>query len=193
MPTTDVLFSGDLTSRASLPEALRGPLRGVSFAHHLIVVASRMDALATPAVLAWLGLPEEAYARVEARWEERVSDELAREGSGFDALYTELLGQAVDLWGRAVEPLDHDLEAWLAYERHAAEHPAAVAARTTLTAGDALRLARHWRGRLAEPTLAERAARALAGPLPPLPDVTPSPLRFPPETQPSLGALGVLP
>jgi hypothetical protein len=185
MSTTDLLHS------AALPEALRRPLRGVSFAHHLVVVASRLDAIATPAVLAWLGVPEVAYGRVEARWEELVSDELARDGSEFDALYTEQIERALCLWGRPVEPLDHDLEAWLNYERHAAESPAAVAARTTLTAGDALRLARRWRGRLADPELARRAARALAAPLAPLAVISAPPLRFPPET-PALSAFGGL-
>lgn len=187
MSTTDALLPASLTEVSALPEALRRPLRGVTFAHYLVVVASRLDAIATPAVLAWLGVPEEAHARVEARWDELVSDELTRDGGDFDALYTERLGQALSLWGRAVEPLDHDLEAWLSYERHAAESPALVAARTGLTPGDAVRLARHWRARLSDPGLARRAARALTEPLPPLPTITALPLCFPPQTPRSPG------
>lgn len=169
-----------------LPDALRDPIEGVSLATYLFVEAARLDALPLPAVLGWLGVREGAFARAEEPWSERVADELARDGSHFDELYEDLLGEALSRWARPVDPLDREVEAWLTFQRHAlaAEDPGEMARRAGLTAGDEVRLARLWRERLATPAVAERAAAAWSGPLLPLPKLSLSPIVFPPTLEP---------
>jgi hypothetical protein len=179
MSTRDALL---IPEPSGLPEALREPIEGVSFAAYLFVEAARLDALPLAAVLGWLGVREGAFARAEEPWSERVADELARDGSHFDALYEDLLGRALSRWARPVDPLDRDVEAWMTFQRHtlAADDPGEIARRAGLTAGDELRLARLWRGRLAGPDIAERAGEAWSGPLPALPKLALSPIVFPP-------------
>ncbi|MEO7327479.1 MAG: hypothetical protein ABI193_02800 [Minicystis sp.] len=174
----------DLTT---LPEPLRDPIAGVSLAHYLIVEASRLDALPLPTVLTWLGLRPIAFERAEEPWSERIDEELAREGSTFDERYQHLLGQALSLWSRAIDPLDHDIEAWMTFQRHAlaADDPGEMARRAGLLAGDELRLAHRWRDRLSTPEIAARAEAAWSGPLLPLPRLTLSPIVFPPALETS--------
>lgn len=182
MSTRDELL---MAEPSRLPEALREPLSGVSLADYLFVEAARLDGLPTPAVLAWLGLPEGVYSRAEELWGERVADELAREGAQFDEMYEDLLTRALSLWARSVDPLDRDVEAWVMFQRHAlaASDPSGVARRVGLTAGDELRLARLWRYRLEDPAIAARAEAAMSGPLGPIPKLTLSPIVFPPTTR----------
>jgi len=182
MSTRDALL---IPEPCELPDALREPIEGVSLAAYLFVEAARLDALPLPAVLRWLGVREGAFARAEEPWSERVADELAREGSHFDALYDDLLGRALSRWARPVEPLDRDVEAWMTFQRHAlaADDPSEIARGAGLTAGDELRLARLWRERLVSPEIAARAGEAWSGPLPPLPKLALAPIVFPPTPE----------
>lgn len=170
---------------AELPDSLREPIAGVSFADYLFVEASRLDGLSERDVLRWLGIREAAFARAEGPWSNRVNEELARDGSGFDELYQELLGRALSAWGRSVSPLDRDVAAWVAFQQHtlAAADPDEVPRRAGLTPGDEMRLARLWRQRLADPEIAARAAAAMARRSPPLPAIDIAPFVFPPDVQ----------
>jgi hypothetical protein len=172
---------------SQLPEALRAPIEGVSFADYLFVEAARLDALPVGSVLAWLGVRSKAFARAEERWNDRLSEELAREGGHFDEQYEELLTRALSVWARSVEPLDSDVEAWMIFQRHAlaAEDPSEMARGLGLTIGDEMRLARSWRERLADPEIAVRAEAAMSGPLLPLSKVSLSPFVFPPTLEAS--------
>lgn len=173
---------------STLPEAVREPIEGVSFTAYLLVEAARLDGIADRSVLSWLGVRETSFARAEERWSDLLSDELAREGGLFDEVYEDLVGRALSLWARAVDPLDHDVEAWMAYQRLAllAESPDEVAKKVGLTRGDEIRLARLWRRRLAESAdLAAIAAAAWSGRASPLPKITLSPLVFPPAREPA--------
>ncbi|MEP7126073.1 MAG: hypothetical protein ABJE95_34390 [Byssovorax sp.] len=169
-----------------IPEAWRAPVEGVSLAAYLVVEASRLDGLPLPAVLAWLGLRESVFDRVEERWSDRIADELARDGAGTDALYQELLSHALSLWGRRTAPLDAEIEAWMTFQRHAlaAADPGELARGLGLTAGDELRLAWLWQHRLLDPAIAARAAEAWSAPIAPLPRLALSPLVFPPAVEP---------
>ena len=182
MSTRDPL---SLADPAELPEALREPLLGVPFAAFIVVEAARLDELPEAAVLGWLGVRESAFARVEERFRDIVSEELAKEGSSFDDLHEDLLGRALSLWARPVEPLDRDVEAWIAFQRHAllADDPGAMAQKSGLTPGDEVRLARLWRSRLALPEVAARAEAAMSGPLSPLPKLSLAPFAFPPSME----------
>jgi hypothetical protein len=175
-----------ISAADAVPDALRDPIEGVSLSAYLLVEAARLDALPERAVLSWLGVREAAFARAEERWSERVDDALADESAGFDALYEEVLGRALALWARAVDPLDRDVEAWMTFQRHAldAADPGALAREAGLTPGDELRLARLWRARLSDPALAERALSSFSAPLAPLPRVTVAPIVFPPKLPP---------
>lgn len=180
MSTRDRLI---VTDPLLLPEALREPVAGVSFAAYLCVEAARLDGLPDRAVLAWLGVTESTFARAEERWDERLSDELAREGAELDAMYDDLLGRALSLWHRAIDPLDRDVAAWIAYQRRAGDTPD-LGRERGLTLGDELRLARLWRGRVTDPEVATVAVAAWSAPLPPMPALVLSPLVFPPATGP---------
>jgi hypothetical protein len=183
MSTRDALL---ISEPSRLPEAVREPIEGVSFAAYLVVEAARLDGLPFLTVLGWLGVRQRAFARAEELWSERVSDELAREGAHFDEVYEDLLTQALSLWARSIEPLDREVEAWMTFQRHAlaAEDPGAMARRAGLTVGDEMRLARLWRGRLATAEIAARAMAAWSGPLLPLPKLSLSPIVFPPTPEP---------
>ncbi len=172
---------------SQLPEALRASVDGVSLAAYLFVEASRLDALPLSAVLAWLGLRESVFDGAEERWSDRVADELAREGSEFDALYQALLSRALARWTRRIAPLDSEVEAWMTFQRHAlaAADPGELARELGLTAGDELRLAHLWRERMLHPEIAARASSAWSALLGPLPRLTLSPLVFPPTVEPS--------
>jgi hypothetical protein len=184
MSTRDALM---IPEPASLPDAWRVPIAGVSLAAYLIVEASRLDGLPLPAVLAWIGLRDSVFDRAEERWSDQITDELAREGSESDAVYHDLLGRALALWSRPTAPLDTEVEAWMTFQRHAlaAADPADFALRLGLTAGDELRLARLWSERLRDPAIAARAASAWTAPLGPLPALSLSPLVFPPALEPT--------
>lgn len=184
MSTRDALLIPELSQ---LPEALRASVNGVSLAAYLFVEASRLDALPLSAVLAWLGLRESVFDGAEERWSDRVADELAREGSEFDALYQDLLSRALARWGRRIAPLDSEVEAWMTFQRHAlaAADPGELARQLGLTAGDELRLAHLWRERLSRPDIAARAEAAWSSPLRPLPGLTLAPIVFPPVVEPS--------
>lgn len=164
-----------------LPEALRAPVSGVSFADYLVVEASRLDGLPLPPVLALLGLSPLAFERAEDHFGERLDDELSRDGSTFPDLYQDLLARALALFTRSIDPLDRDIEAFMTYQRHAldAGDPGQFARDLGLTPGDEIRLARRWNERLADPSIAERAQRALLAPLAPLPALTLAPLVVP--------------
>ncbi|WP_437491994.1 hypothetical protein WME75_16785 [Sorangium sp. So ce1014] len=185
MSTRDALLRA-LPADSRLPEALRAPIEGVSLGHYLIVEAARLDGLPVPAVLAWLDVPQRAFARAEELWSERVSDALACDDERFDALYEDALGWALSLWARPVDPLDRDIGAWMTFQRHALDaiDPGELARRAGLTPGDELRLARLWRARLADPEVLALAEAAMSGPLAPLPAVAVSPFVFPPAPVP---------
>jgi len=184
MSTRDALL---IPEPSRLPEALREPLEGVSLAAYLFVEAGRLDALPLASLLGWLGVRESAFERAEERWSERVADELTREGPPFDEVYEDLITRALSLWSRSVTPLDHDVEAWMMFQRHAlaAADPGAMARRLGLTAGDEMRLARSWRDRLRAPEIAARAVAAWTAPLSPLPALSFSPIVFPPPLEPA--------
>lgn len=168
-----------------LPESLREPIEGVSFAAYLLVEAARLDGLAPAAVLGWLGVRESVFVRAEERWSDLLADELARGSARFDEIYEDFLGRALSLWARPVDPLDRDVEAWITFQRHmlAAGDPGELARRAGLTPGDELRLARLWRGRFAAPEVAARGAAAWSGPLLPLPALRLTPIAFPPTQE----------
>jgi hypothetical protein len=184
MSTRDALLRS-LPADGRLPERLRAPIEGVSIAHYLVVEAAQLDGLPVPAVLAWLGVSQRAFARAEEPWSERVAGALAGEGGEFDALYEESLGRALSLWARRVDPLDREIGAWVTFQRHAleAEDPGEIARRAGLTLGDELRLARLWRARLAEPEILASAEAAMSGPLAPMPTLTVVPFLFPPTEE----------
>lgn len=184
MSTRDALM---IPEPAGLPDAWRAPIDGVSLAAYLVVEASRLDALPLRAVLAWLGLRESVFERAEERWSDRITDEMAREGSESDALYQDLVSRALSLWARRTPPLDTEIEAWMTFQRHAlaAADPGGLARKLGLTAGDELRLARLWSDRLRDPAIAARAASAWTAPLGPLPALSLSPIVFPPAPEPT--------
>jgi len=149
-----------------IPSKAQGDPRGIRRHPHVVVAAAS---------------PGRDHG-AEEQWSARLSDELARDRALFDALYEDLLGRALSLWVRPVEPLDRDVEAWMTFQRHAlkAGDPGRVARHLGLTLADELRLARLWRGRLATPEIAARAEAAWSGPLPPLPKLTLGPIHLPP-------------
>jgi hypothetical protein len=165
-----------------VPEPLRRPIHGVPFATIIFVDAARLDALPERAVLDWLAVRERDFARAEAAWNDRLDEELAREASELDGLYEEWLGRALSLWSRRVDPLDRDVAAWVAFQRHRLDADDARAEELGLTAGDELRLARMWRARTTEPLVAERALSAWSEPHLGLPSVALSPFVFPPRS-----------
>lgn len=183
MSTPDAI---SIAEPSRLPETLREPIEGIALATYLFVEAARLDGLPAAAVLGWLGVRESVFARVEERWSERVEEELARDGSCFDELYEDLVGQALSRWARPAPPLDREVEAWMTFQRHAlaADDPGEMARGAGLTTGDELRLARLWRDRLGNPEIAARAMAAWSGPLLPLPKLALSPIVFPPTAEP---------
>lgn len=162
----------------SLPQSLRAPLGSVTLTQYVIVEASRLDGIDQAQILAWLGLSAEAFEAVEEGWSERIADALTAEGSSFDELYEDLLGRALELWPRAVDPLDRKIDAYLTYQRHNLETED-LGQRLGLTTGDEIRLARSWASRLADPQVAALAHAASALPLPPVPEVVIAPIQLP--------------
>lgn len=192
MPPTLAFERLPVIAPERLPARLRQPILGVPFLVFLTVEAARLDGIADGAVLAWLGVGEAAFARVEEAWAERLDEALAggpapADGVGepFDEVYEDLLGQALARWARPVPPLDRDVESWIAYLRHAqlADDPGELARKLGLSPGDEVRLARLWRARTGAPDIAARAQSAMDGPLGPLPRLSLSPLVFPPAKE----------
>jgi len=172
---------------ALLPVSLREPIRGVSLSTYLFVEAARLDAIPLPALLAWLGVKESAFAGVEEQWNDRIAVELEQEGARFDELYEDLIGRALSSWARRIDPLDGAIEAWMMFQRHAlsAADSNEMVRRAGLTPGDEVRLTRLWHQRLTDPEIAARAARAWVAPLEELPALIISPFVFPPPAEPA--------
>jgi hypothetical protein len=181
MSTRDALLYAQL-AESRIPEDLRSPIERVSLASYLIIEAARLDGLPQAAVLSWLGVHEKDFARAHELWSDRVTDALAHGDGAFDALYEELLGRALFLWARRVDPLDRDVAAWVTFQRHAleADDPDELARSAGLTPGDEMRLARYWRACLADPATAAAAEEAMSGPLAPMPKLAVTPFVFPP-------------
>lgn len=178
MSTLDWLASLLAIPAESLPPSLRAPLGSVTLTHYVIVEASRLDGIDQEQILAWLGLSAEAFEAVEEGWSERIADALTAEGSTFDEVYEDLLGRALELWPRAVDPLDRKIEAYLTYQRHNLETED-LGQRLGLTTGDEIRLGRLWAARLADPEVAAQAQAASSVALPPLPEVVVVPVQLP--------------
>jgi hypothetical protein len=171
-----------LSHSPELPETWREPICGVSLAAYMLVEAARLDGLPISAVLAWIGVRESAFTRAEDIWSDRIADALDQDDAAFDELYEDLLGRALSLWSRSVEPLDRDVEAWINFQRHSFEttDPGDMARRAGLTIGDEMRLVRLWYMRLSDPEIAARAVDAWSAPLTPLPKLVIVPFVFPP-------------
>ncbi len=185
-----------------LPRSLSAPIEGVPFMAYLTLEAARLDGIPDADVIAWMGLDEARFggvapgsgarfARASDLWTERLDEALAAVPAPgerpFDEVYEELLGQTLLWWARSVAPLDRDVGSFVTYQRHAlaAVDPEAFSRDLGLTNGDDLRLARHWRRRMTDPEVSERARAAMEGPLPPMPALTLSPLVFPPRKEPA--------
>lgn len=175
MSTPDALLIPD---PSVLPEKVREPISGISFATYLFVEAARLDEIPTQSVLVWLGVRESDFERAESTWSERVADEFERDESSFEELYEDLFGKALSFWTRSITPLDTDIQSWICLQRHLLESPD-LARQLGLTSGDEMRLERLWRTRLSDPAVAFMAAETWASALSPLPKIIVAPSNFP--------------
>jgi hypothetical protein len=176
----NALILGDIDP-ARIPAALRGAIEGISLASYIFVEASKLDGIKRPAVLAWLRVAPRGFEHAEQKWSTRIAEALVRDATDFHEVYEELLGNALNCWARVVTPLEEDLEAWVTFRRHTKTHTPKLIAKLGLTRGDVVRLTRSWRARLADPEIAELAAKMINRPLEPMPKITVAPLVFPPS------------
>ena len=160
------------------------------------VVAALGEGYPLAVVLEHEGLSLDVWEAAEARWVERLQGSAEGDLSLFDALDRALAAQRAR-FSRPVEPLDEDLDAFLAFQRHlaAAAQPATLLAAHGLSLGDWARLQEQWAERLAADADARtRAREALSLPdMPPMPTVRPAPREMPPSLRrrsqmPAMGA-----
>jgi hypothetical protein len=147
------------------------------------VVAALGEGYPLAAVLEHEGLSLDAWETADEQWALRLQGSAEGDLSLFDALDRALVAQRVR-FSRALEPLDEDLDAFLAFQRHivVAAQPTARLAAHGLSLGDWTRLQERWAERLvADADVRMRIAAALSSPdMPPLPTVRPEPRKMPP-------------
>lgn len=159
----------------------------VPLAMYAAVVAALGEGYALSVVLEHEGLSQDAWEAAEERWVERLGSSAEGDLSLFDALDRALAaGRA--RFARSVDPLDNDLDQFLAFKRHlaAAEKPIVMLAEHGLFLGDWVRLQERWAERLAADSAlrAEAATRLSGSKAPPLPLVRPGPRALPPPLRP---------
>jgi len=164
----------------------------VPLALYAAVVAALGEGYPLSVVLEHEGVSEDTWEASEERWVDRLGASMEGDLSLFDALDRALAG-ARTRFARPVDPLDDDLDQFLAFKHHlaAAEKPLAMLAEHGLFLGDWVRLQERWAEKLgADSALRTKAAmvlRASEAP-PPLPVVWPGPRRLPPPLRPRPGA-----
>jgi hypothetical protein len=159
----------------------------VPLERYAAVVTALGEGYPLAAVLEHEGLSLDAWEATEKRWVFRLQQSADGDLALFDAFDRTLAVQRAR-FSRALHPLDEDLDAFLALDRHlaAAAQPAALLAEHGLFLGDWARLQERWAEHLAADADARtRAAAALASPYrPPLPEVRPGPRTLPPPRRP---------
>lgn len=146
------------------------------------IVAALGEGYPLDAVLEREGLSADEWEAAEAGWVDRLAESDEAEGDLFDAL-DRAVAAARARFDRGIEPLDDDLDAWLAFQGRvsSAQRPLAELAAHGLFLGDWVRLQERWATRLAgDPEIRARAGKLLAGPLGPLPEVRPAARALPP-------------
>jgi hypothetical protein len=159
----------------------------VPLALYAAVVAALGEGYPLSVVLEHEGLSQDTWEAAEERWVDRLGASAEGDLSLFDAL-DRALATARARFARPVDPLDDDLDQFLAFKSHlaAAEKPIALLAKHGLFLGDWVRLQEHWAEKLAtDSALRTKAARVLRAPeAPPLPLVRPGPQALPPPLRP---------
>jgi hypothetical protein len=149
-------------ARGAVVAAARGTeadvvgVAGVPLATYAAVMAALAEPFPLEQVLAAQKLEPDAWAEADLGWTERLVEDAA-----LLARYEAELVAAQDRMARAVEPLDADLSAWVAFLGALAAAPSAgeVLALHGLGENDLARLRRGWDKRMKEdPTLEKRAA-----------------------------------
>lgn len=157
------------------------------------VQAGRRCGFEVAEVLRDRGIPEEVWHDDHARWKDVIAADLEREGP-LAARFDASIQSALSRYARRIDPLEDDLEAWLAFFGKWSTHPdpAGVLARVGLQELDVLRLHERWSERIgADPKLRARRDELLLSAAPDdvrLPEVTtrPAPLESPLDRAPGL-------
>ncbi len=153
------------------------------------VTAALGEGHALAEILEHEGISEDEWEAGEEEWVERLDDSAESDLALFDDLQRELAAQRAR-FARKIAPLDDDVDAYLAFQRHlaAAERPAPWLAQHGLFLGDWVRLQERWAERFSK----DPEARARAGVLlsstgaAPLPELRPEPRKRPPPVRPRL-------
>jgi hypothetical protein len=163
----------------------------VPLALYAAVVAALGEGYPLSVVLEHDGLSEDTWEAAEERWVDRLGSSAEGDLSLFDAL-DRALASARAQFARSVDPIDDDLDQFLAFKHHleAAEKPIVMLAEHGLFLGDWVRLQERWAEKLgADSALRTKAAMALlASEAPPLPVVRPGPRELPPPRRPRSAA-----
>ncbi|XXT15151.1 hypothetical protein WME94_33365 [Sorangium sp. So ce429] len=155
----------------------------VPLALYAAVVAALGEGYLLAALLEHEGMSIDAWEAAEERWVLRLQESAEGDLSLFDALDRAMAEQRAR-FSRVIEPLDDDLEQFLAFQRHlsAAAQPTDLLTTHGLFLGDWVRLQERWAERLAADASARaRGLQLLSAPeMPPLPAVRPGPRMLPP-------------
>ncbi|MDC3955572.1 hypothetical protein [Polyangium jinanense] len=156
----------------TLPSALGGGVEGVDFRKFVLLVAAHMDAIDMTEAFEVANVAPDVWARAQPVWERRLLDALeSDEGTTIAEIHDAALGDGLLRWERRLPPLDEEVSAYMALERHLATlaDPAAWLAAIGLLPTDLVRLAHLWRRRFAEDeVLRARAAEAALETSPPV-------------------------
>jgi hypothetical protein len=154
----------------------------VPLALYTAVIAALGEGYPLAFVLEHEGLSHGTWEAAEERWVDRLEASAEGDLSLFDSL-ERALASARARFARPVDPLDDDLEQFLAFKSHLAEaeKPIAMLAEHGLFLGDWVRLQERWAEKLgADSALRTKAAMVLrASEAPPLPVVRPGPRALP--------------
>jgi hypothetical protein len=146
------------------------------------IVAALGEGYRLAEILEHEGLSEDAWEEAEERWVDRLDESAEADLALHDEL-DRAVWRARQRFARAIDPLDHDVGAWLVFQHHVATSPHMLAALADhgLFLGDWVRLNEAWAERLsADPDGRAEALRALPKLAEaPLPDVRPGPRMLP--------------
>lgn len=164
-------------------------MTGITLAQYAGVLAGLAEELELEIVLRTEGVDAGAWPQGEEAW----SDHLASlpMDDPMEAQFDELVVAATDRYGRAIPPLDTELEAWLDFVRVWGESaaPLEMLGELGLRASDITRLHRAWARRLADaPALQKQALAVLGRPPEHLPIPKPAPLKPIPAPSPDASA-----